>query len=79
MNNSDQIKVWDSLIRLSHWGLVAAFYIAFLSEDNLMSLHLYAGYTFLSLLTLRLIGVLLGQSMLTFQILLKHHAKLNST
>ncbi len=60
MNSSEPIKVWDLLVRLSHWGLVATFCIAFLSEDSLMSLHIYTGYTLLSLLTLRLIWGVIG-------------------
>jgi len=60
MSNSNQVKVWDPLVRLSHWGLVATFCIAFLSEDDLMSLHLYTGYTLLALLTLRLIWGVVG-------------------
>ncbi|MCF6280619.1 MAG: cytochrome b/b6 domain-containing protein [Candidatus Polarisedimenticolaceae bacterium] len=59
MNNTD-IKVWDPLIRLFHWGLVISFCIAFVSEDNLMRAHVYAGYTIIGLLIFRLIWGMIG-------------------
>ena len=37
------IRTWDLLIRLFHWTLVAAFFTAYLTEDDWMSLHVLAG------------------------------------
>lgn len=38
------LKVWDPLVRIGHWTLVTAFFAAYFSEDDLMSLHVWAGY-----------------------------------
>lgn len=38
------IKVWDPLVRAGHWVLVAAFFTAYFTEDDLLSVHVWAGY-----------------------------------
>jgi len=60
MNNQREIRVWDPLVRLFHWSLVAAFAIAWLTEDEWMTLHSYAGYTVAGLLAFRLVWGLVG-------------------
>jgi cytochrome b len=60
MNNETNIRVWDPLVRLFHWGLVSAFALAYLSEDDWMNLHVYAGYTVLGLLGFRLVWGFVG-------------------
>ena len=60
MSDQTHVKVWDPLVRLFHWGLVTAFVLAYLSEDDWMSLHVYAGYTVMGLLAFRLIWGLIG-------------------
>jgi len=54
------IKVWDILVRFFHWALVLAFAIAYLSEDDYMTLHEWAGYTILALLGVRLVWGVVG-------------------
>ena len=38
MHDKTSIKVWDPLVRLFHWGLVASFTLAYLSEDDWMNM-----------------------------------------
>ncbi|MEW8027608.1 MAG: cytochrome b/b6 domain-containing protein [Candidatus Thiodiazotropha sp.] len=60
MNNQEEIKVWDPLVRLFHWTLVGAFAVAWLTEDEWMDLHANAGYLIAALLLFRLIWGVLG-------------------
>jgi cytochrome b len=55
-----QTKIWDIFIRIFHWGLVATFAIAYLTEDDFPLLHVYAGYTMMALIFLRLIWGFIG-------------------
>ena len=55
-----QIKVWDPLVRIFHWTLVAAFFIAYFTEDEVMWLHEAAGYTVLGLVAFRIIWGFVG-------------------
>jgi cytochrome b len=54
------IEVWDPIVRVFHWVLVAAFFIAYVTEDELMTLHAYAGYTIMGLLVVRVVWGLIG-------------------
>lgn len=60
MTNSSQIKVWDPLVRFFHWSLVSAFIIAFITEDDLLSIHSWAGYLILGLISIRFIWGFIG-------------------
>ena len=54
------VTVWDPLIRLFHWSLVSAFFIAWFTEDDLLDLHVYAGYLIGGLLVFRMIWGFVG-------------------
>lgn len=60
MPKQTQIKVWDPLIRLFHWTLVSAFAVTWLTEDEFLDLHVYAGYTIMLLLAIRLLWGFIG-------------------
>ena len=49
-----EVRVWDPLVRWGHWALVAAFAVAYLSGDDLMSLHAWMGYAIGAWLVVRL-------------------------
>ena len=53
--SSNRIYVWDPLVRIFHWSLVLFFTIAYLTEDDFMTLHELAGYIVLGLVGFRLI------------------------
>lgn len=54
------IKVWDPLIRIFHWVLVVAFFIAYFTEDDFLTLHIYAGYSIVWLVFIRIIWGFIG-------------------
>lgn len=60
MQNSDYIKVWDPLVRFFHWALVFCFALAFITEDDLLGLHSWAGYGILLLLAIRFLWGFVG-------------------
>lgn len=57
---SNQIRVWDPLVRIFHWSLVAGFTIAYLSGEEESMVHIYAGYVVLGLIVFRVIWGLIG-------------------
>ncbi len=60
MTDTTQIRVWDPLVRFFHWSLVSAFTIAYLTEDDFLTVHSWAGYLILALLGIRIIWGLIG-------------------
>ncbi|MCL7744932.1 cytochrome b/b6 domain-containing protein [Guyparkeria hydrothermalis] len=54
MTTDNPITVWDRFVRLFHWLLVAAFFTAYLVEDDWLGVHVWAGYLVFSLVVLRL-------------------------
>ena len=50
MSNSQEIKVWDLLVRIFHWSLLVSVLVAFITEDDLLSLHTWAGYSVAALI-----------------------------
>ena len=60
MTESPQIKVWDPLVRFFHWALVSAFTIAYITEEDLLTIHSWAGYLILSLLCIRFVWGFIG-------------------
>jgi len=49
------VKVWDPLVRIFHWSLAASFAVAWLTGDQVMSIHEWAGYAAASLVAFRLV------------------------
>ena len=49
------VRVWSPVIRIVHWTLVAAFAVAWLTEDDLLQAHVWAGYVAAAAVLLRLI------------------------
>lgn len=55
-----QIKVWDPVVRFFHWSLVSAFLIAYVTEEDLLTVHTWAGYLIAGLLVIRIIWGFIG-------------------
>ena len=66
MNTHDLIKVWDLPLRIFHWLLVAGFFIAYLTEEDLLTIHVWAGYLVSGLLIFRLIWGFIGNEYAQF-------------
>ncbi len=66
MSQTKMIKVWDPLVRLFHWTLVLTFAIAYLTEDDFLSPHVWAGYVVLGLILFRLIWGFIGSDYARF-------------
>ncbi len=60
------VRVWDPLIRTFHWSLVAAFAVAYLSAEDLSTVHEIAGYAVAGLIAFRLIWGLVGSKYARF-------------
>ena len=60
MATANKIKVWDPLVRVFHWGLVGAFSIAYLTEEDFLLLHSWAGYVVFGLIMLRIVWGFFG-------------------
>ena len=60
MADLPQVRIWDPLVRFFHWSLVSAFVVAFVTEENLLSVHSWAGYLILALLIIRFIWGFIG-------------------
>lgn len=62
MSNSSNntTKVWDPFVRVFHWTLVLSFFIAYITEEDFLTIHSFAGYTILALLLLRIVWGLVG-------------------
>ena len=54
---ADVVKVWDPVVRLFHWSLVVAFFVAYFTEpeDSGLAVHVWAGYFVCGLIVLRIV------------------------
>lgn len=60
MTKSKVVKVWDPIVRIGHWTLVIAFFTAYLTEDDLLTQHTWAGYSVAAIVFFRIIWGFIG-------------------
>jgi cytochrome b len=60
MNHTEQVKVWDPLVRTFHWSLVVLFTLAYVTGDHAGTVHIWSGYIVLALVVLRVLWGLIG-------------------
>ena len=75
MESTKLVKVWDLPIRAFHWLLVAGFFVAYLTEEELLTVHVWAGYLVLGLLIFRLLWGFVGNDYARFASFLCSPAK----
>jgi cytochrome b len=66
VNTENLVKVWDLPLRIFHWLLVAGFFIAYLTEEDQLTIHVWAGYCISGLLIFRLIWGFIGNEYAKF-------------
>lgn len=57
---SRQLSVWDPLVRITHWAIVVGFATAYLTEDDFLTAHVWAGYTVGIAVAVRIIWGVIG-------------------
>ncbi|MEJ1994876.1 MAG: cytochrome b/b6 domain-containing protein [Limibacillus sp.] len=57
---TETVKVWDPLVRGFHWSLAASFLVAWVTAEDIESLHIWAGYAAAGLVVFRLLWGLVG-------------------
>ena len=56
----DPVLVWDPFVRLFHWSLVVGFSVVYLTEDDLLTVHVWAGYVVGLLIVARIVWGVVG-------------------
>lgn len=52
---AQQIYVWDKFVRFFHWALVALFTTSYVTGENEHWIHIYSGYSIVTLIILRVV------------------------
>ena len=60
MNTDDNVEVWDILVRIFHWSLLATFIIAYVTSEDENIVHIYSGYAVLGLISFRVVWGFVG-------------------
>jgi cytochrome b len=59
-SSTEMRNVWDPLVRIFHWSLLATVTVAYLSEPDWFDLHIWAGFIVTGLILFRLLWGFVG-------------------
>lgn len=59
-DETTRVRVWDLFVRVFHWTVVIAFFTAYFTEDDLLTVHVWAGYTIGALVVMRILWGFVG-------------------
>lgn len=76
MSDQQRVYVWDIVVRLGHWSLVATFFIAYFTEDDFEQIHVFAGYIVLGIVVFRLLWGVVGTRYARFSSFVTGYRKL---
>jgi len=58
--SANTIRVWDPIVRIGHWALVLSFFVAYFTEDDFLTQHVWAGYAVGAIVCIRLAWGFIG-------------------
>jgi len=59
-NSSPDVSVWDRFVRRAHWIRALSFALAYLTEDDWLTTHVWAGYVARGMDLLRIVWGFIG-------------------
>ncbi len=65
------VKVWDPLVRVFHWSLTTLFVVAYATGDEIVQVHIPAGYAIGGLIALRIVWGFIGPTHARFSSFVK--------
>ncbi|MFQ5773571.1 MAG: cytochrome b/b6 domain-containing protein [Kiloniellaceae bacterium] len=76
--NTGMVRVWDPFVRTFHWTVVVFFFVATFTEDDLLTLHVWAGYTVGVFVVMRILWGFVGPRYARFSDLVYRPAKVRA-
>ena len=67
MSVTSKVYVWDLFVRVFHWSLVTLFVVSYVSGENEYWVHVYSGYTIVTLVILRVLWGVAGSQYARFK------------
>lgn len=60
MPEPSEVRVWDPFVRIAHWTIAIGFFVAYFTEDEAITVHVWAGYVIVVLVLLRIAWGFIG-------------------